>query len=403
MSEWSPRNSRPPELPSAGPVADVLRQLAATAPSCVSSVQLVGGPVRDLLLGRSLAGLVDLDVVVEGDAIGFSRALTRTHGGSMVAHGRFGTATWSPPGGAVQVDLVTARAESYPAPGALPETSPSDLADDLLRRDFTVHSVALQLWPQRQLLDPCGGRADLGARLLRVHHPRSFEDDPTRLLRAARYAVRFGLTLEDHTADRFAGALAAGSLRTVSADRLRQEWRRTLAEPEPAAVLAWMVAAGLAAALGLAEAPAFARALPALREGGVDALELGSLALLAAPETLLQLPDGPAARLARLRALDPTALRAAADDELEHALPRDPLAPILLAARFPELAPRIERARQLRDTPPLLRGSDLLEAGLAAGPAVGRALEELRAAQHRGEVSSPDDALTWLRQRGLLP
>jgi tRNA nucleotidyltransferase/poly(A) polymerase len=141
---------------------------------------LVGGAVRDLLLG---AEHPDLDLAVEGDAVELARRL----GAEPVAHERFSTATVDLDG--VRVDLARTRAETYPHPGALPEVEPAPLERDLARRDFTVNAMALPLDGRGQLVDPHGGRVDLRAGLLRVLHPGSFADDPTRALRAARYAA----------------------------------------------------------------------------------------------------------------------------------------------------------------------------------------------------------------------
>src|SRR5215218_2552500 len=188
---------------------------------------LVGGAVRDLLLG---ATAVDLDVAVEGDAEAAAVRLAERLGGEVRAHGRFGTATVRAPG--LVVDLAGTRRESYAAPGALPDVTPATLDEDLGRRDFTINAIAMSLAPDElgAVHDPHGGREDLAAGLVRVLHDASFLDDPTRLLRAVRYATRFGFALERET-DRLAReAVASRALDTVSGPRIRDELIDLLAE-----------------------------------------------------------------------------------------------------------------------------------------------------------------------------
>jgi tRNA nucleotidyltransferase (CCA-adding enzyme) len=174
--------------------------------------------VRDLLLGRDRA---DLDVVVEGDA----EALGRTLGGEIVAHERFATAKVTLDG--LEFDLASARAESYPRPGALPEVREATLAEDLARRDFTINAMAIPLHRDPELIDPHGGSGDLERGRIRVLHAGSFVDDPTRALRAARYAARFGFAAEAETEARARRA----DLSTVSEDRVETELLKLAAEP----------------------------------------------------------------------------------------------------------------------------------------------------------------------------
>ena len=135
------------------------------------------GPVRDWLLGLPLK---DLDFAVVGDAPALARVLAERVGGRAVVHQRFGTATVSLDD--VRIDLVTARRESYPVPGALPQVKPASLHDDLARRDFSVNAMALPLGGSLEsVLDPMSGREDLDKGLIRILHPASFRDDPTRL------------------------------------------------------------------------------------------------------------------------------------------------------------------------------------------------------------------------------
>ena len=196
-------------------------------------VWLVGGAVRDLLLGGTRA---DLDLVVEGDAASVAALL----GAEAKSHERFGTASVSL--GEVRVDVAGARTETYANPGALPDVEPSALAEDLARRDFTVNAMALPLVGDAALIDPHGGRADLERGILRILHPRSFEDDPTRALRAARYAARLGLVLDAETKER----LVEADLGSVSEERVQAELGRLLSEESAPDALALLAGWGLA-------------------------------------------------------------------------------------------------------------------------------------------------------------
>jgi tRNA nucleotidyltransferase (CCA-adding enzyme) len=196
------------------------------APPCF----LVGGAVRDLLLRREP---VDVDIAVEGEAEAVAERLAEALGGAVTAHERFGTATVTA-GGVDAVNLARTRRETYAEPGALPDVEPAGLAEDLGRRDFTINAIALVLNGDAagSLSDPHGGRVDLEAGLVRVLHERSFVDDPTRTLRAVRYAARLGFELEPDTERWARDAIAGGALATVSGSRVRDELMDLLAENE---------------------------------------------------------------------------------------------------------------------------------------------------------------------------
>lgn len=207
-------------------------------------VYLVGGAVRDILLHRET--LEDLDFNVEGDAIVCARKIESIFPARLTAHNRFGTATLSAVASlpeAVTLDFVSARHESYPEPGALPVVAWGSLREDLARRDFSINTLALPLkaalttaseardiahlaalW-RSQLLDYCGGLADLDARVVRILHPRSFIDDPTRIFRAARYLERTSGSLSDETEEALRTAVMAGVFTTIRAERIWRELR----------------------------------------------------------------------------------------------------------------------------------------------------------------------------------
>ena len=218
------------------PRAGLLRSASRAAANLGLSLHLVGGSVRDALLGQAPA---DLDVAYAPDASGQPRrrggfqtrppvaaALAQALGGQADPPTPFGTAKLRI--GDVSLDLVMARRETYPSPGALPAVQPGALADDLARRDFSINAMAVSLsagsWGR--LADPFDGAGDLQRRTVRVLHPASFRDDPTRLFRAARYAGRLGFRLDPET-ERLARDGAA-CIDTVSGDRVSPRARAHL-------------------------------------------------------------------------------------------------------------------------------------------------------------------------------
>ncbi|HHS97105.1 MAG TPA: CBS domain-containing protein [Chloroflexi bacterium] len=223
----------------------LVRRIAETAREMGYSLYFVGGLVRDLLLGTPV---VDVDLVVEGDAIRLARRLARELGGRVVAHRRFGTAKWLIGRGVWQavaggppppertprsIDFATARTEFYTHPTALPEVERSSIKQDLHRRDFTINTLAIRLDPPHwgELLDFYGGEADLRNGVIRVLHSLSFVDDPTRILRAARLEARLGFHLDPRSESLIANALPL--LDRVSGDRIRHELEQILDEREP--------------------------------------------------------------------------------------------------------------------------------------------------------------------------
>ncbi|HEY75592.1 MAG TPA: CBS domain-containing protein [Thermoflexia bacterium] len=223
----------------------LVRRIAETAREMGYSLYFVGGLVRDLLLGTPV---VDVDLVVEGDAIRLARRLARQLGGRVVAHRRFGTAKWLIGQGVWQavaggppppdrtprsIDFATARTEFYTHPTALPEVERSSIKQDLHRRDFTINTLAIRLDPPHwgELLDFYGGEADLRNGVIRVLHSLSFIDDPTRILRAARLEARLGFRLDPRSESLIANALPL--LDRVSGDRIRHELEQILDEREP--------------------------------------------------------------------------------------------------------------------------------------------------------------------------
>ena len=193
---------------------------------------LVGGMVRDLLLGRHN---FDIDLVVGGDAIALAEKLAEINDARVVRHKRFGTAKlrWN----GSSVDVATARSETYERPGALPSVRPGTISDDLARRDFTINAMAVELNPRHfgELLDPFNGINDLEHGIVRVLHEKSFIDDATRIWRAIRYEQRLGFNLELATQELLRQSTVW--LDTVGGNRVRRELELVLAEDYPEKVL----------------------------------------------------------------------------------------------------------------------------------------------------------------------
>ena len=216
-------------------LAPLLQSIGRIAEEAGMPAYAVGGCVRDWLLRR--ADGMDMDVTVEGNGIDVARAVASAFGGPVTAHPQFGTATVTL--GSRRVDFATCRRERYAKPAAYPAVTPGTLEEDLFRRDFTVNAMAVALSPARfgLLVDPFHGADDLDHRRLRILHPRSFIDDPSRILRGIRFAERFGLRWEPHTARALREAMASGALGRLNAGRLHKELDRMLDEPDPSACL----------------------------------------------------------------------------------------------------------------------------------------------------------------------
>ncbi len=208
-------------------VGECLRVIGETSARQGLSIYLVGGAVRDLLLGLSTT---DIDLVVEGNAITFAKSIPIKRG-KLTAHQAFGTANikWNH----TSIDIATARSEIYSQPGALPEVTPSNINRDLFRRDFTVNAMAVSLHKDNfgELLDPYNGLQDLKNRFIRILHSESFIDDATRILRAIRYEKRLNFKLENETLRLLKRDI--NMLDTISPDRIRHELELVLKEKQP--------------------------------------------------------------------------------------------------------------------------------------------------------------------------
>jgi tRNA nucleotidyltransferase (CCA-adding enzyme) len=366
-----------------------------------SGVYLVGGAVRDLLLGGRP---FDLDLVVEDDPAPVAARLD----GEIVVHDRFGTSTASVEG--FSYDLARARSETYSRPGALPDVTPSSLQEDLGRRDFTVNAIALALAGPTagELTTFPGALDDLEQRILRVLHDRSFLDDPTRLLRLARYRGRPGFEIDPHTRDLARSAIDAGALETVSGPRIGNELRLLAREPDPLLGLQALRELGLDRALdgrfGSDDEELARHAFALLPDNArSDRLALAVASRHVPPEQLRRLLDQ-----LGFEAPDRDVIVAAAHgapglaqalgaarrpSEIAQAAFGAPAEAVALAGALGAERPAREWLDRLRTVALDIDGGDLIAAGIPQGPDVGRGLRAALAAKLDGRAAGREAEL----------
>lgn len=415
----------------------ILDRAAEIADELGVRLYLVGGAVRDLLLGR---GTEDLDLVVDGSyplgpdllqegwGVILGRQLhRRCPEAKLEIHGKFQTVALTWPDG-VWIDIATARTEFYPYPAAAPEVSLGSIQQDLYRRDFTINALALRLNGAEagQILDFFGGLEDLRSGVIRVLHANSFIEDPTRILRAVRFGVRLGFEVDDQTRRYIVGALSSGLHDAVGGDRLKNElfyilkadrwwqafdhlaawgalrcihpnlmWTPQL-QRQVRRVGAWMVH--------------FARFYPEIHPYEIEQVRLEVM--------LAQVPGS-------VRVADQLQLTQAGIDRLEH-LPRwrQEILPqlstqvkpsqilnalqslkvmdlmLLVAIADPEQRRMIYRyLQEWRRLKPLLNGHDLRQMGYQPGPDYQQILGDLRVAMVDGEIEDREQALRFVRDR----
>jgi tRNA nucleotidyltransferase (CCA-adding enzyme) len=336
-------------------------ELEAVREAAEETVYLVGGAVRDLLLGRPRA---DVDLVVEGDAATLATRL----GGAEKEHERFGTVKVEVEGH--ELDIATARRESYPQPGSLPTVEPgATIKEDLARRDFTVNAMAIPLGEPGRLIDPYGGREDLEREQLRVLHEESFVDDPTRAIRAARYAARFGFGLEPRTEE----LLKRTQMQTVSDDRRDNELRRLAGEPAGPRGFELLGQWGLLFSERPEPIDLAKRALELLATPAWEGSASPTAAVFAATQ-------GPEGHEALLAAQNPSS----ASEAVELASGHSQLELLLARAMGAGWLDRYQQ--EWRSVELEIDGDDLIAAGISQGPAVGIGLAAARRAKLDGEI-----------------
>ena len=415
-SRDTPRVGQLLEKALPAPLWELVQAAAEAAHEMGYELYAVGGFVRDLLLGYPN---LDLDLVVEGDAIRLARRLSDGHGGEVRSHRRFGTAKWllgdiwrrrgldGEAGLPEHVDFATARTEFYERPSALPVVERSSIKQDLQRRDFTINTLAVSLSPERlgEVLDFFGGLKDLDRGLVRVLHSLSFVEDPTRILRAVRLEARLGFRIEGRTADLMADALEL--LRRTSGERVAHELLLILEGDQPERAVARLhelqVLPQISPALALAGEARVLEAMRAVRElapeWSVEAAQIPAayLCLMAWQATSgeiealvsrLRLPRRVARHLRDIpgvrEAAEALARAEMAPSEVHRLLGRFELPVLLAAYALAAEGPAKDRLcryqREWRHVRPRLTGRDLQKWGLDPGPLYGRILQALRAA-----------------------
>ena len=367
------------------------------------SLYLVGGPVRDLVLGRSSE---DLDLVVEGDAARLAAKVAERLSAKVVIYSRFGTATVKVDKN--RLDLATARKETYSRPGALPKVMPGSIAEDLHRRDFTVNAMALGISGPLagELLDPVSGLKDIEQGIIRSIHHGSFQDDATRIFRAVRYEQRLGFRMATETREDLGDALNGEMLTTISSDRLRQELARMLSEEKPLQTLLRAGDLGVLRSLyGPLEDVAWLKCLP---ENGARIRPLILVAALAFPMTSnegglfvkrLNMPSlwAEAVRDMTLltgaeKLLDTPEL---SPSTLYHTLQGRSLPSISALIGLTPISVVRERLTNYlecqRFVRPILGGKDLVALGVPQGPMIGKILQSLQDARLEGRVKTRKD------------
>ena len=389
----------------------------AAVSEAFDGVYLVGGTVRDILLGEPS---FDVDIAVEGDAIALGGALADALGGRVHPHERFGTAVVLYGDGG-RVDVVTARTELYEAPAVLPAVEHATIHEDLFRRDFTINAMALSLKGEDfgRLVDPFGGRSDLAAETIRVLHDRSFIDDPTRIFRAVRYENRYGLRMDEVTLQLAHDCIEMGLVGDLSSARLRDELEALLEERDIAHSIVRLGELGADSAVHphLAadeEAVRLVRRMTALEDRyslDVPAWRMGLIVLARKlpPNEVYDWLSGlkvrrrDAEQIAAAVTVAPRIVERLVAQEAEPAEvvalaePYAPDAP-LFALALADLEPLHVYFRQLRDIQLDIGGGDLAELGLGESPRVGEILAELRRRKLNGELDGRESELAAARE-----
>jgi len=404
------------ELASLSQLAPIFEAIAA-ASEHYDGVYLVGGTVRDILLGEPN---FDVDVAVEGDAIALARTVADSLGGRVRAHSKFGTAVVVY-GDDRRIDVVTARTEFYDAPAALPSVEHATIREDLFRRDFTINAMAVSLKGEDfgRLVDPFDGRRDLAAKTIRVLHNLSFIDDPTRIFRAIRYESRYGFGMDEHTQRLARGTIEMGLVGDLSSARLRDELMALLEEGDAGASIVRLAELGA----GTAIHPHLAADEDAVelleRLSDLDArygthiprwrLALEALARRLPPDEIydwlrrLKVQRRDAERIAWAVTVGPRLVERLNGEQLEPAEivalaePYAPDAP-LFALALADPQPLHEYFERLRDVKLEVSGSDLARLGMGESPQVGEILAELRRRKLNGQLDGRESELAAARE-----
>jgi tRNA nucleotidyltransferase (CCA-adding enzyme) len=401
-------------LPLPKTLTKLLDPLIRKAGQSGMPIYLVGGCVRDILLGKES---LDIDVVVEGSALSFAKSAARVYKAKLVSHEAFLTHTLVFPDGR-HLDIATARTETYVAPAALPVVEPASLQEDLYRRDFSINAIAVSLneLDYGHVWDAFGGVEDLKAGKVRVLHSESFRDDPTRVFRAARFAGRFKSTLDWRTREWLVDSIAKQEPAQLSAARLREELIPILNEKDPRPALSllsdWGALSFLIPHLRWEKShdALFGQALKA--EKKMDALLLRILALvhtlpvskavgalghLMFPQQMIGHVEQALTLLAHLRD---------GGKEFPALMSKRALAPevkwfVDRALKVKTLAPRKDSEsdwKRIFESTPCLTGCDIENLGYKPGPVFSRILTALRQARWEGKLRTREEEVRFIRE-----
>ena len=391
----------------------VLSNIAAQAAALNMPCYLVGGFVRDLLLNKPVN---DLDIVLEGDAIKLGKSLVKKFGGKLTPHDKFQTAIWFLPETfnlqAATLDLITARKETYKDPGSLPTVMPAAIEDDLRRRDFTINAMAIRIDGDHfgEMLDPLHGQADLEKRIIRVLHPRSFIDDPTRIFRAIRYEGRYSFNLDFETLNLISPE-ALAVISQLSGERIRHELDLIFEEQGASQMILRVASLGILNAihlellpLNLSYADLLERNLPADIPGSrttlgyilwfMDLSEDGVLSIAKRLDFSSDMTYSVWAA-AQLKKSLPVLVNSK-PSEWTIALEKFPLISIYAVYLVSHENALLDYLSVWRHVKPHTTGDDLKARGLQPGPRYGEILSLLRAAWLDGDVKDQDQENEFL-------
>lgn len=388
-------------------------ELAASGDSGAGEAYLVGGAVRDLVIGREPN---HPDIVVTGNGPRFARALAEKVNGSVTSVSQFGTAIIDSPQG--KIDVATARSETYSSPAALPEITPSSMDDDLKRRDFSVNAMALALRPESwgDLLDPYKGFADCARGRIRILHDLSFQDDPTRIIRAVRFEVRLGFGMAVDTSEALERGLSY--LDRLTSARLQAELGKLLDEPDRANILRRAETLGILGAIS-PSLRVTESGLKTMEQFGTSGSEVDELLYVACltSSTTDEEAEAMIERLEPDREWQAVIRGAAAFRNIASILESPNLLPsevVDLLERIPVPVIEFQRVagpktqqhdhleaylRRHRDIHAEVTGDDLAEQGVPRGPIMGKLLQELKTAKLDSKVASRHEELELVRRR----
>jgi tRNA nucleotidyltransferase (CCA-adding enzyme) len=391
-----------------------LQPLIQRAQKTQLPIYLVGGCVRDLLLGHVS---LDIDIVVEELAAPLAKSAAALYKAKLVSHPQFFTHTLQLPDGR-HIDIATARKEKYPEQAALPVVETASLQEDLYRRDFSINAIAISLNANDfgHIWDPFGGTNDLTQKRIRVLHSESFNDDPTRIFRAARFAGRFGYDLDWRTREWMLQCIASQTPSRLSGARLREELIPLLMEKDPRPAFRLL---GEWGALGFlvpnlkwekSHDALFGHFIKAKLKGDPLLLRLlilmhalpfpkavGSLGHLMFPQKAIEQVEQALLLFVRLRqgVLELADAKRAASKPLSPEVVTFLSEAVRLKAMFPRKQP-VQEWRRFQDSNPCLSGQDIRALGYKPGPVFTKIIDALRQARWEGKLRTREEEIRFL-------